>query len=1068
MTAHHRRQDRTSGNWARFLPRWASRPRVRILAAFVVVAGLVGGVLSAAAAVQGPGHAPPHAGLAAADPGTAQSSSSSHADAAAAEPTAASWPTFHGSPSLNGVSPDTSISTANASTLGLRWMTHTMAPMLSSPVTGHISSPSETLAFIGNNSGYVEAMNLSNGSLVWSDNFSFPIYGTPTFYNGALWVGTFIGGHVYKINGATGHVECTITPSTGSDLASPTVATPPGGKTTVYIGMQDNGSVTAPVMAINEATCATEWSKAPWAILSGTWNPTSFGVDAKGVPLVFAGDGDPDSAAYALNANTGAEVWRNQNLSPSYADVGAGLTVSAPGNNGIADGEVYYPGKDRILYAIDMTTGKTVWTFNYGAAANDNSNGGRSAAALVGNELVFGTGVGVMAVNAVTGKEIWGSQATVARDTEVLSSPLITGPAGEQVVVYGDLNGNVMVLSLATGKKLYSFHTHGYIVGSPADASGNIVITSSDGFTYDFDLGGTNSTSYPSTTMPAPTDDSTIANPSAGTVTASGTAKSANCDGVLVAVQQNGPAGEYWNAASSTWQAGPAWNKATLASGGCASGWSFSAPVGSAGAVLEFFARATDSDGEVDPTGITSRVIVSPASSQPHLSLSALVTPPGEGVNLTGGGYSAGEKVQISLPGAVLATATASSSGSLPSTRLAIPKGYLVGLAGLTATGETSGKSAVAPLDVAMSWAQAGENSGRTAYQANDNFLGQEETPGKQYRMEPTVKFNTGAPVDSSPAVSNLVAYVGNTAGDVDAVSTVTGARLWEATTGGAVNSSPLVDPAGTGLVIVGSADGNVYGFNLKTGATVWKTATGGAVDSSPDILNGVVYVGSNSGKLYALNPATGAVEWSATMSGDVGSPAADPVKNEVVATDSTGDVEAFAITGSSPGTHLWTYKAGGAAGTPVVSGNAVYVGSADGNETALNESTGAKLWATSVGGTPSSAALLNDLFVGSSDKAIYALKTSTGAVDWKDAGTGPSSGASGPVTGISVTGGILFEESSDGGVGAWRTSAENVWVAKPGSGTSAGTPAIVDNAVIFGSGDGDLYVYTPFALPMT
>ena len=53
-------------------------------------------------------------------------------------------------------------------------------------------------------------------------------------------------------------------------------------------------------------------------------------------------------------------------------------------------------------------------------------------------------------------------------------------------MVYGDLHGKVIVLSLATGKKLYSFQTHGYIVGSPADANGNIVITSSDGFVYDF------------------------------------------------------------------------------------------------------------------------------------------------------------------------------------------------------------------------------------------------------------------------------------------------------------------------------------------------------------------------------------------------------------------------------------------------------------------------------------------------------------------------------------------------------------------------------------------------------
>jgi outer membrane protein assembly factor BamB len=1034
----------------------------------VAVAALVGGVLAATAAVQGPGPGPaPRAGLAATDSRTAQGSGSHRATPAALSVT--DWPTFHGGPALLGVSPDTTISASNAGQLGLRWMDPTLGPMLSSPVTALDPTLGETLAFIGNNSGYVEAFNVANGSLVWSDNLGSPIYSTPTVYNEDLWVGTFVSGHIYKINASTGHVECTVTFSTGSDLASPTVATPPGGQPTVYLGVQDNGSVSAPVMAINEASCATEWAKAPYAQTSGSWNPTSFGVDANGVPLVFVGSGDPDASAYAVNANTGARVWRNQNLSHSYADVGAGITVSAPGNNGIADGRVYYPGKDRILYAIDMTTGKTVWTFNYGAAAHDTGFGGRSAAALVGNELVFGTGVGTMAVNAVTGKEIWDSQTSVGKDTEVLSSPLITGPAGHQIVVYGDLKGRVLVLSLASGTELYSFQTHGYIVGSPADSSGNIVITSSDGFIYDLGLSGTNSSAYPSTTMSSPPDDSTIPNPASGTVTASGTAASAHsCNGVLVAVQQNGPAGLYWNATTRTWQPGPTWDKATLGSGGCAGGWSFPAPVGSPGAVLQFFVRATDTDGEVDPAGVISTVIVSPASSAPHLTLSSALVAPGTSLNVSGGGYTAGEKVQISLPGLVLATATASGSGSLPSQRVLIPNTYTAGLSGVTATGETSGKAAVAPLNVAMSWSELGDNSQRTAYQPNDAGLSQEETPGAQYRMEPVVNYNTGAPVNSSPAVSDLVAYVGNSAGDVDAVSTVNGGLLWQATTGGAVNSSPAVDPKLDGLVIAGSADGNVYAFNVKTGATVWKRATGGAVESSPNLVNGVVYVGSNSGKLYALNESTGAVMWSSALSGQVtASPAVDPATGEVVATDSTGDVEAFSTGGTSPGTRLWTFKTGGAAGTPIISGGTVYVGSADGHEYGVSESAGAKKWSTSLGGTPSAAALLNSvMYVGSSDHDVFALNPSNGAVKWQDSGTGPHTIAPGPVTGVALTGGILFLETSNGWVGAWRTTGENVWLSQTGAGL-AGTPAIVDNGIVVGAGDDGLYVYTPFGLPM-
>jgi outer membrane protein assembly factor BamB len=980
----------------------------------------------------------------------------------------AGWPTFHGSPDLQGVSADTTVSATNASTLGLAWMAPTQGAMLSSPMVAPDSTLGETLAYISNVNGYVEAFNIANGSMVWSDNLAAPIYGSPTVYNGSVWVGTFVNGHMYKLNATTGAIDCTISLGTGTDLASPTVATPPGGKPTVYFGVQDNGVVSGPATAVDETSCKVDWTSAPFSVVSGSWNPTSFGVDATGEPLVFIGTGDPDATAYALDAKTGAKVWSDQNRSPSYADVGAGITVSPPGRNGFADGMVYYPGKDRILYAIDMTTGQVAWTFNYGAATGSTTAGGRSAAALVGNRLVFGTPVGVMAVNAVTGKEIWDSQTSVGKDTEILSSPLITGPSGKQVVVYGDLKGKLIVLSLATGKELYSFKTHGYIVGSPADAAGNIIETSSDGFVYDFKLGGTNSASYPATAISSPVDGSTIPYPGSGTsqqatVTATGTASSAHsCNGVLVAVEENGAAGQWWNAASATWQAAPFWNQATLGSAGtCSAGWSFPVTVERQGAVLAFYARATDSDGEVDPAGTTSTVTVRPATTGPHLTLGSSMVSPGLAVSLTGGGFSPGEKVQISLPGAVLTTVTATSKGSLPSTRATVPSDFPTGVSGITGTGETSGLAATARLYVSTSWTELGHDPGRTGYQPNDVALSHVETPGESYAMAASVTFDTGAPISSSPAVSDLVAYVGNNAGDVEAISTTSGTAIWTATTGGAVKSSPAIDPQ-AGLVVVGSGDDNVYAFNMQTGATVWNTTTGGAVDSSPAILNGVVYVGSDDGTLYALNETTGVVIWSAAMSGQVtSSPAVDPSGDEVVAADSAGDVTAFSASGSSPGSVLWTHKTGGAAGTPIISGSTVYVGSADGNEYALSETTGAVTWSRALGGTPSVAALLKgDVYVGSSAGQLFALSAASGSVKWQEH-------ARGPVTGLGMIGGMMFVESSNGDVASYRAGGSPVWVKRTGAGLS-GTPAIVDNALIVGAGDSALYVYTPFAEPMT
>ncbi len=71
-----------------------------------------------------------------------------------------------------------------------------------------------------------------------------------------------------------------------------------------------------------------------------------------------------------------------------------------------------------------------------------------------------------------------------------------------------------------------------------------------------------------------------------------------------------------------------------------------------------------------------------------------------------------------------------------------------------------------------------------------------------------------------------------------------------------------------------------------------------------------------------------------------------------------------------------------------------------------------------------------------------------------------------GPVTGVSVTAGMLFTESSDGTVTALRIGGEVVWLAKTGA-SLGGSSAIMDNSVFVGAEDDGLYCYTPFGEPV-
>ncbi|HLV99503.1 MAG TPA: PQQ-binding-like beta-propeller repeat protein [Ktedonobacterales bacterium] len=106
----------------------------------------------------------------------------------------------------------------------------------------------------------------------------------------------------------------------------------------------------------------------------------------------------------------------------------------------------------------------------------------------------------------------------------------------------------------------------------------------------------------------------------------------------------------------------------------------------------------------------------------------------------------------------------------------------------------------------------------------------------------------------------------------------------------------------------------------------------------------------------------------------------------------------------------LWSFKTGGViASSATVVGGTVYVGSWDGNEYALDATTGALKWKTFLGvtnanpicippslGVSSSAAVQNGVvYLGGGDSFWYALDANTGAVLWK-VFTGDNSAASG------------------------------------------------------------------------
>ncbi|MBD5654691.1 MAG: PQQ-binding-like beta-propeller repeat protein, partial [Candidatus Eremiobacteraeota bacterium] len=869
--------------------------------------------------------------------------------ASAADPSTFGWPQLLHDAAHSSVSTNAKLSAATASTIGIHWMSAMRSADIGSPVSATNATLNKTAAYVGDERGDVLAFDEATGASLWATSVGYnnserssPLIAP----DGSVWVATAYSPTLSKLDGSTGSVLCTVKVPLRMD-ASIMLATPPGGVETVYFAAnhtQTNG----PEYAATESNCQPIWSYDKWLTLSGAWATPAFGIDASGKGRVFIGTADPDSTMYSLDALTGKELWHYSALNPPDGtyDVGAAATVSAPGNNGFADGVLYFPSKYGVMYALDMMTGKVIWQYNFNAAAHV-TGGGRSAAALDGNMLVYGMADGVEAVNATTGALLWHYSDPAKQ--EVLSSPAIAGPPGEQIVTFGDATGLFTVLRLADGKVLYNYQTGNYITSSPAIVNGHILIASTDGFLYDFATGGGN-VAPPVTTLVSPKTGSQVANPSGGVVTVTGTASdSVGLTAVQLSVQMGGPSGPWYDATTGTWVAGafdnivpvthPHWKQST---------WSLALPVPTAGSTYQVFANAVDLGGQADRVGVQTSFAVKPVASGPQLTLSSPLVAPASNFTASGGPFAANETVDFALQGKVLAHGTASSAGIVPATTIPVPGSAGFGQSALSATGETSHEATTAAVDVTNVWTQVGYDATHSGYEPNDSILSDTLQSTHYGFLGLAWQHASGAAIDASIAVVGGSAYVGNTAGMLSAVDTASGAPFWtyEISSQAAIDGAPAV---GNGDVVFGANDGNIYRVAATTGKPIGSEQLDG-VPTAPALANGTIYAATDNGTVYAIDEATGNQPWSTAVGAAIHqSPSIDTVAGILIVGDDAGNVTTLKLT---TGAEVGQVSTGGATVTvaPVVSSGKVLVGAADGKVRAFDETSRALDWTYTAG----------------------------------------------------------------------------------------------------------------------
>ncbi len=256
-------------------------------------------------------------------------------------------------------------------------------------------------------------------------------------------------------------------------------------------------------------------------------------------------------------------------------------------------------------------------------------------------------------------------------------------------------------------------------------------------------------------------------------------------------------------------------------------------------------------------------------------------------------------------------------------------------------------------------------------------------------------KYNTKAPIYSSPVAMDGLVYVGGNDSILHVLDLNSGKEQWSFRTKGEIRSTVCLD---SNRLYLNGGDGNLYALDRKNGRLMWIFSTEGErkydfadyFHSTPILRNGVLYFGSGDGNFYAVRSESGSLLWK-FKTGDV-------IHNTAALTDDRlffGSFDGFVYAlNLADGALIWKFKTvghhyfpkGEVQGSPVVNGNLVIVGARDYNVYALDQQKGYGHWnkAFTKGWGLCNTVYDSVLYIGSADeRRLIAANPATGVEFW-------------------------------------------------------------------------------------
>ncbi len=310
---------------------------------------------------------------------------------------------------------------------------------------------------------------------LWSFQCEDEIRGTPLYYDGAVFIGSY-DHNLYALNAADGSMRWKFA-TEGGVVTRPAVF-----EENIFIGSEDER-----LHVLNARSGKVNWTY----VTNGR---------VRSSPRIAEGHvifGSDDEKLHAVNIVTGRPAWKFETAAAirSTPYIGGDLIYIGCENGDfycldfrgelkwhfkakmaitsspwVADGVVYFASLDGIFYALDARVGWVIWRFRMGK--------GSVSSPCVNEGLAFvgSADNNIYAIDLRTAKEAWRFKT----EHKVSSSPVLYKDA----LYCGSADGNLYCIEYRSGRLRWKYATKAPITGSPLVYDDIIYIGSTDHFLY--------------------------------------------------------------------------------------------------------------------------------------------------------------------------------------------------------------------------------------------------------------------------------------------------------------------------------------------------------------------------------------------------------------------------------------------------------------------------------------------------------------------------------------------------------------------------------------------------------